>query len=137
MLEELKEIKSTKKELREFGLTIGIFFLILGGIALWRGKDIYLYFLIIAGFFLISGIYFYSILRPLQRVWMSLAVIMGFFMSRVILTILFYLVITPLGLIAKLFGKDILDEKIDKNAGSYWQIRGDGQKPKEAYEKQF
>lgn len=58
-------------------------------------------------------------------------------MSQVILVVLFYLVITPLGLILKIFGKDLLDLKIEKNKNSYWVPRKVAHKSKESYRKQF
>ena len=62
---------------------------------------------------------------------------MGFFVSRVILFVLFYVVLTPMGLIARLLGKDILDQKIDKSKKSYWQDREGAAKTKESYENQY
>ena len=65
MIEDIKNIKSTKKELREFGLTIGIILVILGSIAFWRNKDIYPYFLGIGITFIVLGLTFYKILNLL------------------------------------------------------------------------
>ncbi len=137
MFEEIKDIKSTKKELREFGLTIGIILVILGGVSLWRGKGFYPYFLGIGGLFIISGLTLFHILKPLQKVWMSFSIIIGFFVSRFILLILFYAVLTPMGLLTRLLGKDILDQRIDKTRRSYWHEREGGIKNKESYEKQY
>ena len=137
MFEEIKDIKSTKKELREFGLTIGIILVILGGVSLWRGKEFYPYFLGIGGLFIISGLTLSRILKPLQKIWMSFSIIVGFFASRFILLILFYTVLTPMGLLTRLFGKDILDQRIDKTRRSYWREREGGIKNKESYEKQY
>ena len=137
MFEEIVGIKSGKKELREFGLTIGIFLSLLGGIALWRGKAIYPYFLISGAFFILSGIFLSFILKPLQKAWMAFSIILGFFMSRVILTVLFYLVLTPIGILTKLLGKDILNQKIDKNKASYWHARDEKLKDVKSYENQY
>ena len=69
--------------------------------------------------------------------WMSVAFVLGFVMAHVILAVLFYLVITPIGLLAKLAGKDFLSLKLDRAAKSYWIPRE--KKPKSAadYERQF
>ena len=60
------------------------------------------------------------ILKPVYRVWMTLAVVMGFIMTRVILSVVYYLVMTPIGLAMRLFGKDPMHRRIDPEASSYW-----------------
>ena len=138
MLEDLKNIKSGKKELREFGITIGGILLVLGGLVFWRGKrELVPYLISLGTALLVSGLMLPAILKPLQKVWMGFSVIMGFFVSRVILLILFYVVLTPLGLAARLFGKDILNQKIDRSSGSYWCDRNPGTNTKESYENQY
>ena len=71
MFEDLKNIKSTKKELREFGLTVGIILVILGAFVLWRGKeearDLVPYLFGIAAFLIVFGIALPGILKPLQK----------------------------------------------------------------------
>jgi len=137
MIEDIKNIKSTKKELREFGLTIGIILLILGGIALWRGKEIAPYFLGVGAALAVSGIVLPAVLKPFQKVWMGFSVVMGFFMSRLILLILFFLVLTPMSILTRILGKDILDQRIDKDAGSYWHHHLAEVKDKKTYENQY
>ena len=138
MLEDLKNIKSGKKELREFGITIGGILLVLGGLVFWRGKRELVPYLVSVGTALvISGLMLPAILKPLQKIWMGFSVIMGFFVSRIILLILFYAVLTPLGLVARLFGKDILNQKIDKSLKSYWRDRSPETNSKESYENQY
>ena len=137
MFEEIKDIKSGKKELREFGLTIGIILAILGAVALWRGKGSYPYLLGTGALFIILGLTLCGILKPLQKAWMSLSVILSFFVSRIILFILFYAVLTPLGLITRLFGKDILDQRIEKARASYWHDRSPEAKDRKSYENQY
>jgi len=134
---ELKHIKSGRKELREFGLTIGAILVILGGIAIWRGKSVYPYFLGFGIVFIAAGIMLPQILKLPQKLWMGFAVILGFFMSRIILAILFYAVITPIGIITRILGKDILDQRTDRSAGSYWKMRETATKTKESYQNQY
>ncbi|MFH0764738.1 MAG: SxtJ family membrane protein [Candidatus Omnitrophota bacterium] len=137
MWDEIKNIKSGKKELREFGLTIGIILVILGGIAAWRGKPVYPYFLSFGIAFIAAGIIMPAALRFPQVAWMTIAVIVGFFMNRLILSILFYTVITPIGIIMRILGKDVLDQRIDKSAPSYWKKRETTTKTKESYQNQY
>ena len=93
---------------------------------------------------LVSSIVFLSLaficpllLKPVQKLWMSLAVLLGWFMTRVILIILFYLVVTPIALLARLCGKYFLNTKLDRNAKSYWITRKAATSDKKSYENQF
>lgn len=135
--DEIKKIKSGEKELREFGLTIGIVFAILCVLTLWRGKAVCPYFLALAVLFAGFGIILPQALKPLQKIWMAFSVIVGFVASRVIVFVLFYAVLTPIGFIIRVTGRDILDERIDKTKASYWHKRPEEAKPKEYYENQY
>ena len=137
MFKEIKNIKSGKRELRQFGVTIGIVLGLLGGLFFLRQKDFYAYFLIFSAVFLISGLVLPVLLKPVQKIWMSLAIVIGWFMTRVILTALFYLVVTPIGILARLFGQRFLDIKFDCNADSYWIVREPVKFDKKRYENQF
>ena len=137
MWDEIKNIKSNKKALREFGLTIGVILVILGTVAFWRGKAAYPYLYITGASFIVLGLASPAILKPLQMAWMAVSIVIGFFMSRLLLLSLFYCVVTPTGLVMKILRKDILDEKIEKEKASYWKMRGEEAKSKESYEKQY
>ena len=65
----------------------------------------------------------YPIMKPFHYGWMKFTFILGWFWTRFFLGVFFYLIITPTGLLMRLFGKDFLDEKIDHNAKSYWRKR--------------
>jgi hypothetical protein len=68
---------------------------------------------------------------------MTLAILIGWFMTRIILSILFYLVLTPTRLLARLFGKQFLDLKMDNSKKSYWNYRESKELKKSEYERQF
>lgn len=121
ILEEIKNIKSTKRELRNFGFAVGGVLLAVGLIIFFFGKSPIYKGLVPAGAFLIIfGLIFPRLLLPLQKVWMTFAVIMGFFMTRVILFITFFMVFTPFAIIGKIVRKDFIEKKIDSSAESYW-----------------
>ena len=137
IIEEIKSIKSGRKELRNFGIIVGIVLGLLGGVLSWRGRGYYFYFYILSiAFFFLSFIPPF-LLKPIHKIWMTLAVLLGWFMTRVILSILFYLVITPIGLLLRLFGKDVLDLKFDRNADSYWILKEKVKSETRNYERQF
>ena len=68
---------------------------------------------------------------------MVFAVVLGFFMTRLILSFLFYIIFTIIGLTAKLAGKDFLDKKIEKDKSSYWNYRDQTEYDKITTERQF
>jgi hypothetical protein len=123
ILDEIREIKGSKKDLRKFGLTIGIAFVLLALLLFITKKSSFPYFGSLGLLLILIGLAAPVILKPLNKIWMSLAIVLGWIMTRVILIILFYLAVTPIGLLVKLFRKDFLDMKIDKNKDSYWQKR--------------
>ena len=136
ILDEIKKIKSGKKELREFAIVMGIFFAILGGLLLWRHRP-FIWPVSLSAIFFISGFLFPQALKPVQIAWMTLAVLIGFVMSRVILSVLFFLVLSPLALISRLLGKKYLDLSFRKpEAATYWEPVHT-KKEKEYYEHQY
>jgi small basic protein len=137
LLEEIRNIKSEKSDLRKFGITIGIVLCLLSGLLWWKGRDTYLIFSVIAAAFLLTGIVVPAILKPLQKVWMTIAVVMGWFMTRVILSVLFYVVFTSIGIMSRLLGKKFLDIDFREKKESYWIKRESGLFDKSRYEKQF
>ena len=137
IIEEIKNIKGNKSDWKKFGLTMGIILSVIGFFLLWKKNNNYNYILFLAAAFFITGLILPSILRPIYKAWMALAVVMNFIMTRVIMAVIFYLIVTPTGLIASLTGKKFLDMKIDKSAKSYWIIREKTNKLKSDYERQF
>ena len=135
--EEIRNIKSGKKELRQFGITIGVVLGLLGGWLLWRGREGYYLVLITGAIFLSLGCILPLLLKPLHKLWMTLAVLLGWLMTRIILIILFFLVVTPIGLLARLSGKDFLNRKFDNNVSSYWIRRKTATADRKSYERQF
>lgn len=137
--EELKHIKSDKKELRKFGITVGAILIIIGFLFqyAWDNYTVYMIVGSAGAILLFFGIIYPKILLPIHKAWMTIAVILGFFMTRVILSILFYFVVTIIGWIAKLVGKDFIDRKIEKDKPSYWNKREKISYTKELTERQF
>lgn len=137
ILEEIKNIKETKKDLRKFGLTVGIVIALIGGLLFYYDRASYYYFWLAALLLVIPAIVSPQVLRPLNKIWMSLAIILGWFMTRVILSILYYLILTPIGFIARIFGKEFLDLKWKRKQDSYWINRDKKIPEKIDYERQF
>lgn len=137
ILEEIKSIDSGPKKLREFAFVVGGVLCVLGVLLLWRGRENYPWFLFPGLLLVATGVAVPVVLLPLQKTWMILAVLMGWVMGRVLLSILFYLVLTPLGLVLRLTGKDLLGLQRDPSKKSYWNIRSQSPHPPAGPEKQF
>jgi len=121
--EEIRELKTGIRELRNFGLLVGAVLVALGLLFLLRGKARYPYFLAPGMLLLALGAVFPKGLRYAYVAWMCLAIVLGFIVSTVILALFFILVITPIGLAARLLGKDFLRLKLDRRESTYWISR--------------
>lgn len=135
--EELKQIKATQPELRKFGITIGGLFTIIGMILLILNAKHKLIFSGLGFLFIFWGLTIPKTLKWVYKIWMGFSVVLGFFSTRIILSLLFYFVLTPIKFLYKFTGKNFLDLKIDKSAASYWRKHPQGTFDKSRYEKQF
>src|SRR5262245_54170665 len=123
LLADLKSLKTGRRELRNFGLLVGVVFVGLGLLFLIRGKPAAPWLLLPGSLLMVFGLVAPAVLKYPYLVWMSFALVLGFVVSHVILTLFFFLVITPIGLIARMVGKDFLRLKLDPGASSYWLPR--------------
>lgn len=111
---------ASKENLQEFAVLWAVFCFLLNLFLLFKGQT-NPYLALLAGLLLFIGFSFMrAILKPFYFIWMALAFVLGLVMSRVFLGFVFFAVLTPIGLLAKLFGKHFLDLK---NQTSYWQRR--------------
>ena len=132
---ELNKLKGGEKELKAFGITLTAAFGLIACLMIWRGRPFVLPF-ILSIVFLLPAIFVPEILKVAYKPWMAFAFTLGFVMTRVMLVVLFYLVISPVSLIAKCFGKKFLDLSWKQNQPSYW-TRREAQKDRLNYERQF
>ena len=138
IISDLKELKSGKPELRKFGLAVGGVFAALGLLMWLRGKGLFPYFLTPGLVLLGLGFTIPKVLKPVYWVWMSVGIALGFVISHILLTVFFFLVITPIGLVARAFGKDFLRLKLDREAKTYWlPVERKTPKSPAEYERQF
>lgn len=137
IVNEIKNIKSGKRELRKFGVIMGIAITIIGFFPILGGRGLNHNFFIISAFFLLSAFLWPRSLFIIHKTWMILAIIMGWIMTRIILSVLFYMIITPLNAISRLFGKHFLDLSLDPGAESYWIPKKETIVDRDAYERQF
>ena len=136
MIEEIKNIPNSNKDIKSFGITIGIILFIISGLLLYYGKEFYQLIAIIASTFIALGFIMPILLKPIYLVWMTFAAILGWVMTRVILSLVFYLIMTPIGLLTRLLGEDFLALR-RKKSDSYWNHRDSSLELNQDYEKQF
>ena len=113
----MRKIKiSTNKS---FGIVFFLFFLIISLFPLFKDGDIRIWSLIIAIFFLILGLLNSKALTPLNKLWFKFGILLGSFISPIVMAIVFFTVVTPTSLIMKALGKNLLNLKRD-NKKTYW-----------------
>lgn len=136
ILQEIKDIKSGRKELRDFGLTIGTVLVCIGGLNLWHRHSWGFYFIAVGVILIFLGFAAPPLLSPLQKSWMMLAVLMGWVMTRIILSLLYYGMVTPIGLLAQKVRRRFFVKRKEP-AETYWITREYNEKDMTRYEKQF
>ena len=113
---------------RSFGIVFFVVFLLIALYPLTYGAEIRVWSLIISLIFLILGLLNSKILAPLNKIWFKFGILLGKIVSPLIMGIIFFLVVTPIGLLMRLLGKDLLNLKYNRNK-SYW-IEKNGPKSK-------
>ena len=104
---------------RSFGIVFFLFFLIVSIFPLFKDEDIRIWAVIVAIIFLILGLLNSSVLSPLNRIWFKFGILLGNFISPIIMGLVFFTVLTPTAFIMRAFGKDLLNLK-KNNKKSYW-----------------
>ncbi len=138
ILEDFKMIKSSRKELKEFGITMAAVLAAIALFAFFKKREALLIGSCAAGgFFVFWALAYPPFLGPLQKIWMGLAVLIGFFMSRALLFILYFLAVTPIALVLRCMGKDLLSLKGVRGKETYWQDHENKEISREAYERQY
>ena len=113
---------------RSFGIVFFVVFLIITTYPLINGDELRLWSLIISIVFLFLGLVNSKILNPLNKLWFKFGIFLGKIISPLIMGIIFFLVVTPIGLLMRLLNKDLLNLKFNNNT-SYW-IENKGPKSK-------
>jgi Saxitoxin biosynthesis operon protein SxtJ len=133
---ELTNLDNSTKNLRKFAVTIGVIFILFSVWLLYNNIfTLFSYiFLPSATLLIYLGFVYPKRIKKAYKIWMGIAFILGWFVSRFLLSILFILVLTPIGLIAKVVNKKFLNLDFKQRGNSYW-IKKDSEKIK--YDKMF
>ncbi len=123
MIKDTDKSTVTRRELRQFGLGLGVLFALIGSALVWNGNS-YGFLIISAG--LLMTVAFWCVwpgIRAFYGVWMKLAGIMARIMTTLLLTVMFLLVLTPIALLGRLCGQKFVDSRFRAEGDSYWEPR--------------
>ena len=112
-----------KSSLRSFGILFSIVFIIITFWPLLNGNKPYYWLLLPSSIFLILGILKSKILIPLNKIWIKFGYLLGAIIAPIVMGIIFFLIVTPIGFIMRIFGKDFLSLKFKKELNTYWLKR--------------
>ena len=118
---------------RSFGIVFFVVFLIIALYPLVDGGNLRIWSLIISFVFIFLGLINSKILNPLNKLWFKFGIFLGRIISPLVMSIIFFLVVTPIGLLMRLLNKDLLNLKFNNN-GSYWIEKNE---PKSKMKNQF
>ena len=105
---------------KSFGLLLFVVFLILGLWPLKNGENLNFYFITASVVFLLLGLINSKLLSPLNKSWIKLGEILGIVIAPIVMALVYFVILTPVSLIVRIFGKDLLDLKFLKEKDSYW-----------------
>jgi len=108
---------------RSFGLLFFIVFLILGIWPLKNGTNLNIYLISISGIFLILGLVNSKLLSPLNKSWIKIGEVLGMIIAPFVMAIVYFIFLTPISVLVRLVGKDLLALKFNKKKNTYWIIR--------------
>ncbi len=134
---EVAKLPTTPKDLRTFAITMAVVLGLLTALTWYKGSWSFPYLFGLALAFLVVGFVKPALLKYVYLGWMTLAVFLGFFMTRIILSLLFFTMFSFGALIVKITGKDMLDERYEPDADTYWKPYDKPQDQKQRLERQF
>ena len=118
---------NNKSEHRKFAIGLAVILTVISAVQWYLHVAVYSYLLGAAGVILVVGLLTPVVIKPVFIIFSYIGFVMGWVMTRVVLSLLFYLVFTPIGLVLKLTGKKLLDTSFRDQRESYWIDRGKGQ----------
>jgi len=105
---------------KSFGLLFFVVFLILGLWPLKNGENLNLYFITTSAVFLILGLLNSKLLSPLNKTWIKLGEILGIIIAPIVMALVYFVILTPVSIIVRVFGKDLIGLKFSKEKETYW-----------------
>lgn len=120
MSEHKQHIEVKRGSEKSFGIVFSVVFLLIGLYPLMSGEGVRPWSLIAALFFFVLAFIAPKALSAPNKLWFKLGMALGAFVAPVVMTFVYFTTVVPIGLLMRLMGKDLLRQKLDKNAKSYW-----------------
>jgi len=136
IIHEIRKVRGSETELRRFGLIMCIMISLLSAL-LAREQPTVMLCTSVALAFLVLAIFRPMFLRHVHKAWMTLALVIGHCVTTLVLTLFFYLVVTPLGIMVRILGKGLIDRHPRERTDTYWIKREQKSRKREDYELQF
>tara|TARA_B100001248_G_scaffold99595_1_gene74020 strand:+ start:2281 stop:2658 length:378 start_codon:yes stop_codon:yes gene_type:complete len=112
-----------KSSEKSFGILFGIIFMLIAFWPLFYSKDIQLWSLVVASIFLIFAFIKPNLLKKPNNLWIKFGEILGFIIAPIVMALIYFLILTPISLLLRVSGKDLLNLKYEKKLKSYWVSR--------------
>jgi len=118
--ETRKSAPKTPVELRRFGLVMSVPLAAIAAFVAWKGGNGWWIPAMAAVLFVVGALAFPSVLRPVEWAWMKFALVLSAVMTRVVLAVAFFVILTPFAFVVKLLRKDLLGRRFVPDRTSYW-----------------
>jgi hypothetical protein len=105
---------------RNFGLVLAAAFTVIALLPLWYGENFRVWAIVVATIFLVPAIFFPHLLRPLNLLWFKFGLLLGKIVAPIVISAVFFVIVTPMALLMRLMGKDPLNRAWDPNSQTYW-----------------
>jgi len=125
MLEVESHASIKQSSEKNFGLVFSIVFLIIALYPLINSQEVYVWALITSATFLLLAFVAPKTLTTLNKLWFKFGYLLGSITTPIVMAFVYFITVLPVGLIMRLLGKDLLKQKLDKNAKSYWIERNE------------
>ena len=125
MSESIRYTSIEQSSPKSFGILFSIVFLIIALYPLTNSEDIHLWAMIISAIFLLLAFVAPQLLALPNKLWFKFGILLGSIIAPVVMALVYFIVVLPTGLIMRLLGKDILKQRLDKDAKSYWINRSE------------
>jgi hypothetical protein len=121
MMREFRALDCSLLRLRKFGLLVGGIFVLSALVLAWHTLSVYVYVAAFVGILLVlCALFAPAALAIPYRGWMALALVLGFVVGNIVLVAMYLVLLTPIGLLQRLFGGDVLNRRYDSNVRTYW-----------------
>ena len=121
----MNNINNKQGSEKSFGIVFSIVFLIVALYPLINSEDIYIWALVVSSVLLLLAFLAPNVLSLPNKLWFRFGILLGSIIAPIVLTLVYFVTVLPIGLIMRLLGKDLLKQKLDKNAKSYWIERSE------------